>query len=515
MKAAAIIAALGIALIVTMGPDPASAQTTVVRECGDHYVVTRYNSDGTVKGVWNKQLSAAGTIYTAGKTWKLVEGNPDRFVSDGGAQLQVVACDATPGSSTRGVQQQGAQGAQATTLVGNTGQTAGLADVDVRFDHAQAFTTGSNSSGYTLTSVELNLRNTGTLATFIVTLHADSSGTPSTTSLGTLTTTTALTSNYGLVQFDAAGTGISLDASTTYWVVVDVSAISADTDIQTTTSDDQDSGAATGWSIANDRIARAPGATDWSTIGTDQSAVHIRIKGSAKTQTPQTPPPVFTSGDDGRRVAPGPWISPRVNRADLSGTTVTVSMDKAVRLDEANYTLAQLADKFTVWVNEVNQTGRQTIESASVSGYRVTLKLGSSAPPGARVWVNYSRGPLLDATTSEKRVVGGFSLSPGPWATPRPNRVYGTATGVVVSMDKPVQLDSDYSDSQIKAAFTVRVNGTAHEPTGVTVSGRDISLTIDDPPADGDKLDVDYTKGPLLDSTGMRILGFAYFGAGR
>jgi len=129
--------------------------------------------------------------------------------------------------------------------------------------------------------------------------------------------------------------------------------------------------------------------------------------------------------------------------------------------------------------------------------------------------VNYSRGPLLDATTSEKRVVGGFSLSPGPWTTPRPNRVDGTATGVVVSMDKPVQLDSDYSDSQIKAAFTVRVNGTAYEPTGVSVSGRDISLQIESPPADGDKLAVDYTKGPLQDSTGMRILGFAYFGAGR
>ena len=104
MKAAAIIAALGIALIVTMGATPASAQTTVIRECGDHYVVTRYNADGSVKGVWNKQLSAQGTIYTAGKTWLLVEGNPDRFVSDGGAQLQVVACDAALGAGA-GVRQ--------------------------------------------------------------------------------------------------------------------------------------------------------------------------------------------------------------------------------------------------------------------------------------------------------------------------------------------------------------------------------------------------------------------------
>ncbi len=104
MKAAAIIAALGIALIVTMGPSPASAYATVVRDCGDHYVVVRYNADGSVKGVHNKQLSDEGTIYTAGETWKLVEGNPDRFVSEGGAQLQVVACDAALGGGA-GVRQ--------------------------------------------------------------------------------------------------------------------------------------------------------------------------------------------------------------------------------------------------------------------------------------------------------------------------------------------------------------------------------------------------------------------------
>ena len=122
MKFAAIIAVLGIALIVTMDPSPASASAIVIRECGNDYVVTRYNQDGTVKGVWNKQLSAEGTIYTGGQTWKLVEGNPDRFVSDGGAQLQVFACDATPGSGTRGIGVRQVQGAQTSgTLISNKG----------------------------------------------------------------------------------------------------------------------------------------------------------------------------------------------------------------------------------------------------------------------------------------------------------------------------------------------------------------------------------------------------------
>ena len=79
------------ALMVTMGPVPASAYATVIRDCGDDYVITRYNQDGTVKGVWNKQLSDEGTIYTGARV-EACQGNPDRFVSDGGSQLQVVAC---------------------------------------------------------------------------------------------------------------------------------------------------------------------------------------------------------------------------------------------------------------------------------------------------------------------------------------------------------------------------------------------------------------------------------------
>ena len=164
---AVIIAALGIALIVTMGPAPASAQTTVVRECGDHYVVTRYNQDGTVKGVHNKQLSAQGTIYTGGKTWLLVEGtegNPDRFVSDGEV-LQVSPCGATLGLKLQQFQQQvpgTQQQVQSTTLVTNTGQTP-LFTNDFDHDYAQAFTTGSHNGGYVLTSVKMFMSlDTGT-----------------------------------------------------------------------------------------------------------------------------------------------------------------------------------------------------------------------------------------------------------------------------------------------------------------------------------------------------------------
>ena len=49
--------------------------------------------------------------------------------------------------------------------------------------------------------------------------------------------------------------------------------------------------------------------------------------------------------------------------------------------------------------------------------------------------------------------------------------------------------------------------------TGATVSGRDVRLEIGHQIADGDTLAVDYRKGPLLDSTGLRVGGFDYLGA--
>ena len=412
-----------------------------------------------------------------------------------------------------------------TKLIGNTGQAnASPATFGAANDRTVPFTTGSNSLGYKVTSVDFQFGVAGTTSHFTVKIRkehtagsADRPADGSNNLVGTLSRTAALT--VGNNTFTAAGAGLDLDANTTYFLILD-SVSSPTPEASATTSSNWDSGEAAGWSIVNKMVFRSPSSAVGmgnSHLDTSGRKLKLAINGHAKTPPPATPPPtipppVFKSGDDGRSVGPGPWISPRPNRVDLTGTNVVVSMDKAVVLDDTNYTTAQLAAKFTIWVNG----DRVDAVGASLSGYQVRLDLGSSfsAPAGARVAVNYAPGPLLDAAVPENRV-GGFSLSPGPWTSPRPNRVDATATGVVASMDRPVQLDSNYSASQLAWAFTVRVNGTAYTPTGASVSGRDIHLNIGHPVADGDKLDVDYTRGPLQDSTGMRVGGFNYAGFGR
>ena len=107
-----------------------------------------------------------------------------------------------------------------TKLVSNTGQTKSV-DGDFR-DVAQSFTTGSVR--HRLTGVEVLVQHTSTTApAYSVAIHADSSGSPG-ASLGTLANPASLpaTAN-GVARFTAAGSGIALQANTTYFLVIDVS----------------------------------------------------------------------------------------------------------------------------------------------------------------------------------------------------------------------------------------------------------------------------------------------------
>ena len=114
--------------------------------------------------------------------------------------------------------------AQSQILVSNVGQSSAGHGSLLDFDQAQAFTTGSNSAGYTLKSVEIHIGTINENATaFTVSVHSNSSGAPG-ASLGTLSNPASLAKN-GVYAFTTRG--IALAAATTYFVVIDrVGAIS-------------------------------------------------------------------------------------------------------------------------------------------------------------------------------------------------------------------------------------------------------------------------------------------------
>ncbi|MDE0066975.1 MAG: hypothetical protein OXN44_08895, partial [Acidimicrobiaceae bacterium] len=153
-------------------------------------------------------------------------------------------------------------GAQAPFLVSNSGQANGGTGNFVQHDHAQAFTTGSNAGGYTLTGVDFSFPqvNDGNLAGKLVAeIRSDSSGAP-----GALVATLTKPGTISAGTNSFTHEGVALDASTTYWVVLDVNLVllpGANT-IQNTGSDAEDAGGADGFTIADEGHFRT-----WNTSG--------------------------------------------------------------------------------------------------------------------------------------------------------------------------------------------------------------------------------------------------------
>ena len=147
----------------------------------------------------------------------------------------------------------GAQAQTTQTFVGNTGQATGNSP-SLSNDFAQAFTTGTNSDGYSLRSVEAvyttiiaNLASSPPA----VSIRTDSGGSPGVV-VGTLTNPASFPVSNSEQTLTYTSAGIDLSASTTYFLVFDSGSAAISGNYQSTTnSDSEDSGALGGWSIGN------------------------------------------------------------------------------------------------------------------------------------------------------------------------------------------------------------------------------------------------------------------------
>ena len=174
-----------------------------------------------------------------------------------------------------------------TTLVSNVGQTrSGSLGLDT-YEGAQAFTTGDNSDGYTVTSVGLDLSSGADhTINFTVGIWTNSNSNLPGSSLGTLTQPASLIS--GVNEFTTSG--ITLAANTTYWVVVDSNG-GGSVQWEGTASDSEDS-TASGWSIADESYDRPYGGGTW---GSYTDPFKFRVTGTA-IGSPTNSAPVFTEG---------------------------------------------------------------------------------------------------------------------------------------------------------------------------------------------------------------------------
>jgi hypothetical protein len=149
--------------------------------------------------------------------------------------------------------------AQTVVLVSNVGQTAGnslSAAAGPNYVLAQGFTTGANAAGYTLSSIEVRLENTSaSVATRNVPTVKVVSGSVTGTEIATLDGgSDSISANTTVNRTYTAPGNTGLAASTTYYVVIEGG--SDNLAVLAVTSDSEDDGGETGWSIADNGLFR-------------------------------------------------------------------------------------------------------------------------------------------------------------------------------------------------------------------------------------------------------------------
>ena len=160
-------------------------------------------------------------------------------------------------------------------LVSNTGEIVGSGSSHFG---AQSFETGSNTGGYTISEVQIDLDFSPGESTSVKIRENNNSNRPGDL-VATLTNPGILTN--GLNTFTAPG-GTTLAASTTYWISVNEGSSNR---VSFKTTDVFDETGEAGWSIGDGRLWRVAEGESW---GTTTSSFLIAIKGTTGGYTAST-----------------------------------------------------------------------------------------------------------------------------------------------------------------------------------------------------------------------------------
>ncbi len=329
--------------------------------------------------------------------------------------------------------------------VANTGQASTQSE-SLQFDRLQAFSTGGATDGYKLRAVDLLMRlDSGTTApAYSVSIHASNlSGEPGSL-LGTLTNPATLPSALEAVQFKSS-TGIDLGAGTTYWLVLDSSSSAANLEYGLTTSQEEDQGAASGWTISENSLTRANPSGE---LTESSNVLRMAIHGYAKSKL------VFES-------------------AAVDGTTLTLTFSGP--LDSGS---APAVGAFSVTAGGSAQNPTQV----AISGNTVTLTLGTAVTTGQTVTVSYTKpstNPLQHAGREAKDFSGkSVTNNTSDPNSPRNLRVEtDNHSGAYVAWDAPASLATgrtlsgyvvEWKAGTTTATATVSADTTSHRITGLT-----------------------------------------------
>ena len=268
--------------------------------------------------------------------------------------------------------------AQTVTLVTNFEQTK-LTGTRFTGDNslAQGFTTGSNSAGYTLTSIEAISRGGGTAvqaATVRAELWSATTGGAPDSKIADLTTPTGAVAANATMSFGAPA-GTTLTASTTYYFVIyTVGAFNLA--LESTSAHAEDSGGLSGWTIADAiRFQRndSPSGSTWTTDSQGAIAL-IRVKGSAKQDTTNANLSALTATTS--TSATGTFTSLTLTPSTFAATTTSYTAQVLNARTHLKLTPTVAATGATVKVGKGTSLVAVTSGSASAA---IPLTVGSNA----------------------------------------------------------------------------------------------------------------------------------------
>ena len=391
-----------------------------------------------------------------------------RSANGEGAQSDIIS--ATTPAAPKSKEQPRRSGARQDTpippviLVSNLSQTANQNATYSR-DHGQAFTTGNNSTGYSVTSVTIVSEDPNNDAIPLQICEVDGSVHPT-----TVCTDLTPPSSYpqgNLTYTVPTTTPLTLDADTTYMLVFKAPSSPTELRVAATSSDDQDATSLTGFSIAN--VFQWYNTSNTWVIGNGGNAIRITITGVVN-PTPATG---------------APTISGLLEAGQTLTASTTGIADPDGLPDTFNYQWKRYAADGTSFEADIGTDASTYTLTAAEEGKKVLVEVSFTDNAGN------SEGPLGSAVT--------LPIIPA---------------SVVLVSNTAQGNDSDFEYNAtvlVGQAFTAGNNSTGYTFTSVTIisedpQGDDLDLELCEVGTDGNTPEnctvltppTSFTIGPLF-----------------
>ena len=275
-------------------------------------------------------------------------------------------------------------------LVSNIGQANNASSLGVSsFDQAQGFTTGADSAGYALASIDIRVENsissilTGSNIPTVTIVEA----TPTGTVEATLTNPASITANTTDDYTFTAPANTTLSASTTYYVVMEGGL--AGFEAARTNSDNEDSSGQSDWSIDNVSNWRSSSSNGSFTTVTSALMIQVNRAGTTTLSSDATLSDLELEGAGGETITLSPEfaqgtttytasVANRIDTVTLSATKNDANATVVITSDDDNATPGEAELDLSVGANALTVT--VTAADASALTYTITATR-ATAPP--------------------------------------------------------------------------------------------------------------------------------------